>query len=118
MTTVWSLGKPWNIQGSRNADGLNRLLEGSDNKFDGEEMGEEVDKNVCTFHMINWPIMQDDPKQLVKEISKPCAITQAMCCVKDGWQNQRSDKLQDYKKWMINSPLNTDAYSMGQGLYM
>ena len=53
----------------------------SDHTFDGEEMGEDVD-NICTVHMISRKIMQDDSKLLVKQC----------------WQNQCSDVLQDYKK--------------------
>ena len=41
------------------ADALSRLLVGSDHRFDGEEMGEDVD-NVYIVCMISRQIMQDD----------------------------------------------------------
>ena len=41
-----------------NVDVLIHLPEGSYYKFDGEEMGEDVD-NVCTVRMISHQIMQD-----------------------------------------------------------
>ena len=45
---------------------LSRFPAGSDHKFDGEEMGEDVD-NVCTVRMISYQIMQDYPNLLIKE---------------------------------------------------
>ena len=87
----------WNSVEHGNADVLNHLPAGSDLQFDGEEMGEDVD-NVCTVRMISHQIVQDDPKLLVKETSKDPVLTQVMHCVKEGWLNQCSDKLWDYKK--------------------
>ena len=79
------------------ADALSRLPAGSDHKFDGEEMDEDVD-NFCTVCMISCQIMQDDLKLLVKETSKDPDLTQVLRCVKEGWLNQCSDELLDYKK--------------------
>ena len=76
---------------------LSRFPAGSDLQFDGGEMGEDAD-NVCTVCMISRQIMQDDHKLLAKETSKGPVHTQVMCCVKEGWPNQGSNKLQDYKK--------------------
>ena len=73
-----------------NADALSHLPAGSDNGFDGEEMGNDVD-NVCTVGMISCQIMQDDPKLLVNETSKDPLLTQVMRSVKEGWPNQCSD---------------------------
>ena len=77
----------------------------SDLRFDGEELGEDVDY-VCTVHMISRQITQDDPKLLVKETSKNAVITQVMHCVKEGWPNQCSEELQDYKK--LENSLSTE----------
>ena len=48
--------------------------------------------------MISCQIMQYDPKLLGKKITKDPVLTQVVYCVKEGWPNQFSDKLQDYKK--------------------
>ena len=42
--------------------------------------------------------MQEKPKLPVKQTSKVPVLTQVMRCVKEGWPNQCSDELQDYKK--------------------
>ena len=68
-------------------------------------MGEDVD-NVCTVRMISRQVMQDDPKLPVKETSKDPVLTQIMHCTKEGWPNQRSDELQDYKK--LDDSLSTE----------
>ena len=78
-------------------------------------MGKDVD-DVCIVRMISYQIMQDDPNLLVKETNKDPILTQVMRCVKEGWSNQCSDELQDYKKLDDSYPLNMVAYSMGQGL--
>ena len=83
-----------------NADVLSRLPAGNDHQFDGEKMGEDMD-NVCTVRMIIHQIMQDDPKLLVKETRKDPVLTQIMQCVKEGWPNQCSDELEDYKKLLV-----------------
>ena len=93
-----------------NADALSCLPAGSDHKFNGKEMGEDVG------NVISHQIIQDDPKLLVKETRKDPVFTQVMCCMKEGWPNQCSDELQDPKNWMTRFPLNMDVNSMGQGL--
>ena len=52
-----------------NANALSRLLVGIDLRFDGEEIGENMD-NVCTFHMIGCQMLQVDPKLLLKKQAK------------------------------------------------
>ena len=66
-------------------------------------MGEDVDSTVRT---ISRQIMLVDPKLLVKEASKDPVLTQVMHCVKEGWPNQCSDELQDYKK--LDDSLSTE----------
>ena len=71
MTTQWSFEQ---TREHGNADALSRLPAGSDHKFDGEEIGKNVN-NVCTVCMIGCQIMQDDPKLLVKETSRDPVLT-------------------------------------------
>ena len=78
---------------------------GSDLQSDGEEMDEDVD-NVFTVHMIGHQIVQDDPNLLVKETSKNPVLKQVMHCIKEGWPNQCSDKLQEDKK--LEDSLSTE----------
>ena len=62
-------------------DALSHHLAGSDHKFDGEGIAEDVD-NVCTVCMSSRQIVQDDPKLLVKEANtNPVLIqvTRTLC---------------------------------------
>ena len=97
-----------------NTDALSRLPVSSDHKFDGEEMGEDVN-NVCTVCISSRQIMQDDPKLLVKEISKDPVPTQVMHCVKECWAKVQTSS-RTTRSWMTRYPLNMAAYSMGQDL--
>ena len=47
---------------------------------------------------ISRQMVQDDPRLLIKETSKDPVLSQVMRCVKEGWPNQCSDELQNYKK--------------------
>ena len=76
---------------------LTHLPAGSDLQFDEEEMGKEVE-NDCTVCMISHQIVQDEFKLLVNETSKDPVLTQVMHYVKEGWPDQCSAELQDYKK--------------------
>ena len=94
MTIHWNFKKKHE---HRDSDVLSHLPVGRDHKFDGEEMGEDLD-NVCAVHMFSCQIVQDELKLLVKETSKHPVLAQVMRCVKEVWPNQRSDELQYYKK--------------------
>ena len=69
---------------------------------------------VCTVHMIISQIILDDPKLLVKKISKDPVLTEVMHCVKEGWANQCSNELQDYKK--LDDSLSTEHGWLFNGL--
>ena len=70
--------------------------------------------NVCTVHMISRPIMQGEPKLLVKEANKDPVLTQVRRCVKECWPNQCSHKLQGYKK--LDTSLSTEYGCLFYGL--
>ena len=58
---------------------LSCLPVGSDHKFDGKEMGKDVD-NVCIVRTISRQIMQENPKLLVTVTSKDPVLTQVVLC--------------------------------------
>jgi len=81
-----------------NADALSRLPAGPDVNFDGEEDEKDID-TVCMINSINRQIEPADQNTLRKESSKDPIITEVMRYVKEGWPNQTSESINDFKKF-------------------
>lgn len=80
-----------------NADALSRLPVGSDTDFDEEEDERDVD-TVCLINTISRQIKPTDQNSLRKESAKDPVLSEVMRYVKEGWPNEISEPLINFRK--------------------
>ncbi|XP_062513410.1 uncharacterized protein K02A2.6-like [Corticium candelabrum] len=80
-----------------NADALSRLPAGPDVYFDGKEDERDI-VTVCLINTIDTQIKPTDQSALRKESTKDPVISEIIRYTREGWPNQVSDHLKDFKK--------------------